>query len=56
MLLQYMKVCVYTPLALYRVGRTAGLFVNIGVGVTSVATVYEGTIIKHMITFTWNRL
>ena len=56
MLLQFMKVCVYTPLASHRVGRTSGLIVNIGEGVTSVVPVYEGTIIKHLITFTGNRL
>ena len=31
-----------TPLALHGVGKTSGLIVNVGEGVTSVAAVYEG--------------
>ena len=33
-----------TPLALHGVGKTSGLIVNVGEGVTSVAAVYEGRI------------
>ena len=31
-----------TPLALHGVGKTSGLIVNVGEGVTSVAAIYEG--------------